>query len=112
MGPIQGRFDIGRNIYLTGRLMANLRSNNNTKWHCIFAKSVLDRYYNDLRPSDLRALPLQLPVLRAALLRHQQALLVTSPLSAKIWQHRIQPTAPAAPISTRTGTIRGMQSDG
>jgi hypothetical protein len=31
---------------------------------------------------------------------------VTSPLPAKIWQHRIQPTAPAAPISTGTGTIR------
>jgi hypothetical protein len=26
-------------------------------------------------------------------------------LPAKIWQHRIQPTAPAAPISTGTGTI-------
>jgi hypothetical protein len=28
-----------------------------------------------------------------------------SPLSEKIWQHRIQPMAPAAPISTDTGTI-------
>ena len=31
---------------------------------------------------------------------------MTSPLPAKIWQHRIQPTAPAAPISTGIGTIR------
>jgi len=31
---------------------------------------------------------------------------VTSPLPAKTWQHRIQPTAPAAPISTASGTIR------
>jgi hypothetical protein len=35
---------------------------------------------------------------------------VTSPLPAKIWQHRIQPTAPAAPISTNTGTIRQQVS--
>src|SRR5215468_664910 len=32
----------------------------------------------------------QLPVLRAALLRHQQHCSVTSPLPAKTWQHRIQ----------------------
>jgi len=33
---------------------------------------------------------------------------VTSSLPAKIWQHRIQPMAPAAPISTSTGTIRAV----
>src|SRR6201997_408594 len=31
---------------------------------------------------------------------------MTNPLAAKIWQHRIQPMAPAAPISTGNGTIR------
>jgi antirestriction protein ArdC len=31
---------------------------------------------------------------------------VINPLPAKIWPHRIQPMAPAAPISTGTGTIR------
>jgi putative transposase len=35
----------------------------------------------------------QLPILRAAL------------LAEKTWQHRIQPMAPASPISTGTGTI-------
>ena len=48
----------------------------------------------------------QLPILRAALLRHQQALLGNQPIASKIWPHQIQPMAPAAPISTGTGTIR------
>jgi hypothetical protein len=49
----------------------------------------------------------QLPILRAALLRHQQALLA-QPIAAKIGQLKIQPIAPAAPFSTGTGTIRGV----
>jgi hypothetical protein len=48
----------------------------------------------------------QLPILRAALLRHQQALLGNQPIASKIWPHSIQLMAPAAPISTGTGTIR------
>jgi hypothetical protein len=32
-------------------------------------------------------------------------------LPAKTWQHRIQPTAPAAPISTASGTIRPAGGD-
>jgi hypothetical protein len=44
----------------------------------------------------------QLPVLRAALLRHQQALLGDQPI-AKTWQHRVQPTVPAAPIQQAPG---------
>jgi hypothetical protein len=48
----------------------------------------------------------QLPILRAALLRPQQALFGDQPIAKKIWPHRIQPTVPAAPISTGTGTIR------
>jgi hypothetical protein len=33
-----------------------------------------------------------------------------SPSPAKTWQHRVQPTAPAAPISTGSGTIRFFPS--
>jgi hypothetical protein len=32
-------------------------------------------------------------------------------LAATIWQHRIQPMAPATPISTGTGTIRSSSVD-
>ena len=46
----------------------------------------------------------QLSILSAALLRHQQAW-ARRQLPAKIWQHNIQPMAPAAPISRGTGTI-------
>ena len=48
----------------------------------------------------------QLPILRAALLRHQQTCWITNPLAEKTWQHRVQAMAPASPISTGAGTIR------
>jgi hypothetical protein len=48
----------------------------------------------------------QLPILKTAFCATGKRCSVTSPLSEKIWQHRIQPMAPAAPISTGTGTIR------
>jgi hypothetical protein len=47
-----------------------------------------------------------LPILRAALLRYQQTLLGDQPIARKIWPDRINQLAPAAPISTGTGTIR------
>jgi hypothetical protein len=47
----------------------------------------------------------QLPILRAALLRHHKRCSTISSLAEKTWQHRIQPMAPASPISTGTGTI-------